>query len=461
MIVAALTTAAGLGYLQSKLGELQRVSLGNVLTETGGGSDEPQNYLLVGVDNTEGLDPDDPIFNERDISGEPISDTIMVLHLDPREDRAALVSIPRDLWLPLISAEGEELATNKINAAIGFGGVPALVETIETNLDIPINHYLQVDFAGFRSLVETIGGVPIYFDTPVRSEQAGLAVPDPGCVTLGPEEALAYARARDYQTFEDGEWQTDFTADLGRISRQQDFVRRALEEAVASGIRNPATLNELIDVGLDSVLVDDLLSADDIFDLGRRFRSFNPETLDLFTLPTEQDFVGEADVQLLLEQEAQPILDIFRDIDPEPEAPPSPERIRVEVLNGTGVTGQAGDATQQLSAAGFPTATPGDVGTMLEATTVRHTVEQEAAAALVAQHVDGGAVLEEVPDTGAADVVLVTGADFTGVSAEPSAPSAEEPSAAEPPPEEQAAEAPPTTVVGEVPGEPPPGVECS
>ncbi|CAN5712167.1 hypothetical protein BH20ACT2_BH20ACT2_14160 [soil metagenome] len=457
VIFAALTAAAGLGYLQLKLGELQRVSLGHVLTETDGGSDEPQNYLLVGTDSAEGLDPDDPVNNGRDTVGGLRSDTTMVLRVDPGSERASLLSLPRDLWVPIISEDGQEVGNDRINTAITVGGQGALIETVEESLGIPINHYVQVDFLAFRELVDAIGGIPIYFDTAVRSRASGLFVPDPGCVTLESEQALAYVRARtDYEVFEDGDWERDPTSDFGRVSRQQDFIRRALKQSVASGIRNPAKLNEIIDVALDYVKVDSELTADDIFGLGRRFRSFNPETLDLYTLPVVDDIVGGAAVLQLLEADAQPVLDIFRGIQP---GQVDPTAIRVQVLNGSGVSGQAGEATQQLNAVGFPTGTPTDAGETISSSVVRHTADRAAAADLVARYVVGGAELEEVDSLDGAEVVLVTGQDFAGIAPEPAGGGEVAPPPTEPDPDAASAGSS-TTVVGEVPSEPPPEVEC-
>src|SRR5690606_16170208 len=96
---------------------------------------------------------------------------------------------------------------------------------------------------------------------------------------LDPVEALAYVRSRFYEQLIDGEWVTDVRSDIGRIERQQDFIRRALRRAIDRGARNPATLDQLIDVALDGIVVDDELTADDIFDLARRFRSFDPDDL--------------------------------------------------------------------------------------------------------------------------------------------------------------------------------------
>ena len=453
LVVALLASAGGLGYVYSKYSRLPRVELGSVLTERGG-SDEPQNYLLVGIDSAANLDEDDPARRGRNEIGGLRSDTMMVLHVDPGSEQASLLSLPRDLWVPLASGGNQ-----RINTAIEIGGPRELIDTIEGYLGIPINHYVQVDFAGFRDLVEAIDGVEVWFDHPARDRRSGLVVDQPGCVRLDAEQALAYVRSRQYERFEDGRWRTDPTADLGRISRQQDFIVRSLRRAVSKGVRNPVTLDHLVDVALDTVTVDDILKADDILHLAARFRSFDPNNLQLRSLPVEDDVVGGALVLRLVDREAQPVLDLFRGTDVEEI---TANRVRVLVLNGSGVTGQAGGASTDLAAAGFSTAGTGEAERFdLDRTVVRHPPGQAAAADLVARHLVAGADLDEVVDGElGADVVLVTGADFAGVRPVPrpgtsttSVPGATTTTLDGP------TTATSTTVVGVTP-EPPPGSGC-
>ena len=92
---------------------------------------------------------------------------MMVVHIDPGKRTGVLVSFPRDLWVA-IPGHG----TDKINAAFAFGGPQLTIQTIKQDFDIPISHYLEVDFAGFRDIVNAIGSVPIYFPAPgARSQQ--------------------------------------------------------------------------------------------------------------------------------------------------------------------------------------------------------------------------------------------------------------------------------------------------
>ena len=408
---ALLLTAGGLTYVYTKYSKLPRVTLGSVLT-TKEDDNAPQNFLLVGVDSAADLAEDDPARAGRGNVGGLRSDTVMVLRVEPGSERASLLSLPRDLWVPLASG-----GTQRINSAIQNGGPGELIDTIEQYLGVPIHHYIQVDFAGFQNLVDVIDGVAVYFPAPARDTRSFLDIDTAGCITLDGHQALAYARSRHFQYYEDGRWRTDPSGDLGRISRQQDFIMRALHRAVAQGARNPLTLDRLVDAALDTVTVDDLLTADDIISLGRAFRSFDPSSLDTYALPTRPGSAGGASILRLQDEAAQPILDRFRGTDARDLEPGD---VRVQVLNGSGVTGQAGQTSTALTAAGFGAAGTGEAERFdVTETLVRYTEGNEAKADLVARYLDPSARLELVEGTLDADAVVVTGTLLTGVRAEP------------------------------------------
>ncbi|HET6663849.1 MAG TPA: LCP family protein [Acidimicrobiales bacterium] len=406
-------SAAGLGYVYRKYQRLPRVELSGVLdeaSESGG----PENYLVVGIESAENLDPGDPVRIGRAGAGK--SDTIMILRIDPRERAAKLLSLPRDLWVP-IAGTGH---SRKINAAVEIGGAPLLIRTIDQNFGIDIHHYVQVDFAAFRGLVEAIGGVPIYFPYPARDREIGLDIRHAGCVNLDPIQALAFVRSRTYEQLIDGEWDVDLSLpDIGRIGRQQAFIRKALSRASERGARNPGTLDRLIDVGLDGITVDQGLTAGDLFDLGRRFRSFDPENLETYSLDAAvtPDMVGDASILRLDEAAAAPILDLFREPSQSARAADGdidPASVHLRVLNGTGQPRAATDAGAALEAVGFGIDGFGDDPILgNDRTRVQYPPGQEAAADLVARWLDEGADLEEVE--GAAGIVLITGSDWKGV----------------------------------------------
>jgi LCP family protein required for cell wall assembly len=233
-VVACLAAAGGLTLVRSKLAQLNVVSVGVSLAPSGA-PDDPQNILIIGTDNADRLAEDDPVRHERQ-TGSLLADVIMVLRIDPRAQTAALLSIPRDTYVP-IEPTGRK---SKINSAMsGPDGPQHLIDTIKANFGLSIEHYVEVDFRGFRDLVDVLEGVPVYLTHPVRDRNTQLLIERTGCITLDAVQALAYARSRNLEYYEDGRWKKDGTADLGRISRQQDFIRRAGQRALDRGLRNP------------------------------------------------------------------------------------------------------------------------------------------------------------------------------------------------------------------------------
>ncbi len=457
MIVAALTAAASIKYAYRKAGEVHRVVLGGVLTS---GDDAapggPENFLIVGTDDATGLAPDDPV-----LIGRPPglrSDVMMLLRIDPSSEKASLLSLPRDLYVPIAGTKGSE----RINSAIA-GGPERVVETVTDALQVPIDHYIGLNFLGFRDIVDAIGGVPIYFAEPVRDRHSGLSVEEPGCVTLDPVQALAYARSRAYEFFRKGRWHTDGTGDLGRISRQQDFIRRVLHRAIARGARNPAVLAGLIDAGVKSVTLDESLTYKQLGDLGNRFRHFNPETLETFALPVYDDVVRGAAVLRMDEHGSQRILDIFRGA---PDEPSEMASFTVGVRNGSGGPGQAAAAAADLRTVGF-NVPPGNIADAdrfdYEQTVVQYGPGQEAAAELVARWLTSEPELAPADGLGAVDVVVISGQDYAGVLDAPRE-ALTTTSSSDTIPDETTTTTPgsttSTSVIGEVPGPPPPDVAC-
>ena len=198
------------------------------------GGSSIENFLLVGSDSRAGADPTAPdasgIGTAEAVSGQR-SDTIMILRHDKSTGEAALLSIPRDLWVDVPGHDKKR----RINSAFS-DGPEVLVQTLQQgDLRIPINHYVEIDFSGFKSLVDALGGVQICVDYVTRDVSTGLDITEPGCHLLQGEQALAYARSRHYEELrEDGEWHEDPASDLGRTKRQQQFVNLAVADRAGS-----------------------------------------------------------------------------------------------------------------------------------------------------------------------------------------------------------------------------------
>jgi LCP family protein required for cell wall assembly len=378
--------------------------------------------LLVGSDsreNTSGWIADATGKGDDGTTGQR-SDTIMVLHIDPSQQKAAILSIPRDLYVPIPTTGGKD----KVNSAFTVGGPQLLIRTIKEALGIEINHYVEVDFTGFERIVDTIGGVKVYAEHPARDDMTGLDIPMAGCNELDGYQALAYVRSRYYESYVRGHWVSGANSDIERIARQQDFIRRIMKKAVSSGLGNPLTLNRLIGIGVNNVKVDQQMSTKDITTVARRFRSIDPDTVDMLTLPTTDGFAGDAAIQLLDMSKAREVIDRLNGVTAPPPPPAMrPADVAVLVLNGNGRDGGASLAATSLSQAGFRVASTGDAQTYDYAqTVVQFAPGQRAKAEFVRSSLAAGATIaEDRALTGSgADVAIVLGADYTGLKAQAS-----------------------------------------
>jgi LCP family protein required for cell wall assembly len=432
LIVACLSGAGGLAYLYQRFGDLPRIDFSDgTLEKPPEDPGEPQNFLLVGSDDRTNLD-DAEHFGTAEKTGESKSDTIMLVRVDPQRETAAMLSFPRDLYVE-IAGTGERNRINTAFTAGGGEGAQRLIDTIKLNFNIPVHHYAEVDFEGFRRVVDGVGGIKVYLPNPVRDygcedgpcrNLSGLDISQTGCVELDGTQALSYVRSRHFQEQINGRWRSDPTGDLGRTQRQQDFVRRALHKALSEDLLNPIRLNRLVDVAVDTVAVDRGLGVDDIVDLGERFRDLSPEALQQYTL---NQFVentttpaGAAVLELQDGPEVEAIFDVFRGNPADSDQPVSPSSVAVQVLNGSGRAGEARTATDSLSTAGFQTRPPGDQPNNTSQTTILYASGQEAKADLISRYlVASDPVLRETSSLQAADVVLVTGSDFRGIREEP------------------------------------------
>lgn len=306
LVVACLAAAAGFSFVQARIADLNVVSGGLSLAPEAA-PDVPRNILIIGTDNADRLGEKDPVRRDRG-TGELLADVIMILRLDPTNQQARLISIPRDTYLPTAPFGTKQ----RINATIyGPDGPQHLIQTIKDNFAISIDNYVEIDFAGFRQLVQILDGVPVYLTAPVRDRNTGLFQPEPGCVTLDPVQALAYARSRHFQYKVDGKWIDDPSGDLGRISRQQDFIKRAAKRAIDRGARNPATALELVTAASGAITIDETLTVGEMRDLVTQFRNFNVDQLDSTQVPTKAAPLGGVAYQAVIWDEAWPLLAPF------------------------------------------------------------------------------------------------------------------------------------------------------
>jgi LCP family protein required for cell wall assembly len=273
---------------------------------------EAQNFLITGADNNSCIDPDSPYaaaFGDRSDFGER-SDTIMMWRINPETSQAAVLSFPRDLWVTIAGRSSPQ----RINAAYQRDNSQRLIDTIWQNFGLPTDHTIQIDFCAFKTLVDAVHGVGVPFATPVRDVKTGLYVPEAGCYTFSGDHALAYVRSRSLQSYIDGEWVTDPTSDLGRISRQQDFIRRVAESLRSAGIFNADVIGGLIKTNSDYIVTDPSLTIDKMLEFAGVMSGIDPASITTYQIEARPDVIqGNAVlVPRVNGDNMQAILSVFR-----------------------------------------------------------------------------------------------------------------------------------------------------
>ena len=423
LALIATGIAAANVVVDQKLASIHRV--GNVRLSDSGHPARAGNYLVLGSDSRAFVDTTQQAqqFGSAASQTGQRSDTMMIVHVEPKSKQSLLISIPRDLWVQI---PGHGMA--KINAAFDYGKTPAeqvqsVIDTIKLNFNVDIDHFLLVDFVTFQGIVDAVGKVSVYFPSRARDTFTGLDVPAPGCFSMNGPQALSYVRSRHLQYFVDGHWQdADGLADIGRINRQQNFVRHLADVAVKASLRNPLTANAVADKVVSKLTVDSALSKGDIFGLVNAFRRVDPNSpnaLQMVTLPWVNGAPQQGQAVLnLKEPDAEQVLAqlrVFGKPIASPGSAPSvkPAEVKVRVLNGTGVSGQAATTLTELEKAGFPGAGTGN-GVHSARTSIHYLPGMLEKAKLVQSYLGVGQLVVDrtIVD---ADVLTVLGRDFQGV----------------------------------------------
>jgi LCP family protein required for cell wall assembly len=409
-----VATTAGYGYVHYRFGQIRSVKVPGLHKSSSG---RPFNLLVVGSDAREGLDDADGS-RYGDVGGQR-NDTTLVVRVEPDRKRVSMLSIPRDLVVPIAGA-GE----NRINAAF-TGGPGQLVKTIEHNFGIPIHHYVLVDFDGFRAIVDALGGIDVRFPYPSRDFKSGLDIREAGCHHLSGGPALALARSRYFAYQADGVWKSDPWADLGRIRRQQAFLQSLTKAALDKGLTNPVRANAFVGSLVHEVTKDSALRVGDVIRTGAAFRSFSPSKLATYTLPvTVATDHPLGDVLLLKQPDAQTVLDRFLGRAPAPTDTPAaaaPANTQVTVLNALGTAGLAATTATKLRQSGYRIATVGNAPSAdLARSQITYAPGRLADAKALASTLVGGAGLLEDPSLTASQLTLILGPGFTGIRPLPS-----------------------------------------
>ncbi|MFD4243171.1 LCP family protein [Streptomyces sp. NPDC058525] len=312
LVIAAWSAAgvvllggAGLGYFYFKLnGNLKTVDIDQAL-----GTDRPQNIdngsmdiLVLGSDSRGGANAD----YGPDDGGSARSDTAMIVHLNEGHTKASIVSIPRDTMTARPACTTAKGKTDpggqraQFNEAYTVGGAACAVKTVEKMSGIRMDHYIEVDFTGFKKIIDTLGGVQVTTAKPIKDEYSHLNLPA-GPNKLNGEQALGLVRTR--HAVGDG-------GDLGRIQLQQAFIKALIKQVKSIGLfDNPKQLLDLADTGTKSITTDKSLGdVKSLMGFAQSLQSINAQDMHMITLPVTTDAI-DANRVAPLKKESQLVWD--------------------------------------------------------------------------------------------------------------------------------------------------------
>jgi len=303
--IAAITTGlavtlagvgiAGVLYVDRRDAAIDRI---DVVEEPS--LDGATNILLVGTDGRAGFEED----GAEDVIGNR-SDTIVIVRLQT-DGSVALLPLPRDLQDP-VTGERLNVAYND--------GPQALIDAINETTGLPIDHYVELDFAGFVALVDELGGVELGVTRTLIDTHTGLRLGPSPCTTLDGDTALALARSRHIEG--------DPTADLGRIARGQAALAAVIGQlSEASG--DPATIDRLTRVLADHAALDDGLTLGRLAEVAHALASAGPGRVTSTMLPMVDHQTPEGALMLRLTPEAAAVLRTYGSPDDFVVPPASP-----------------------------------------------------------------------------------------------------------------------------------------
>ncbi len=283
-LLGLIAGVVGGGYLyaQYRFSTIPKIHVAGELPQLTG---KPFNILEIGSDSRSGLKG--AVASQTGAStgqaGGQRSDVVKIMHVDPATGTISVLSIPRDTVTTLLANQSVYGKFNRIN--VNFASGPSLLaQTITANFGIPITHTIVVSFSGLINAAVALGGVYLDFPYPAKDTYSGLKIPQAGCQLVNGFEALAVARSRHYEWFENGVWNYDVTSDYGRIDRQNAFMRAMIDRA--KRLYNPLTINSFLSKLPQGITLDDNFTLNELIALAVKFHGINPANMLTYTLPT-------------------------------------------------------------------------------------------------------------------------------------------------------------------------------
>jgi LCP family protein required for cell wall assembly len=389
------------------------------------------NILVYGDDSRAGLTPHEQYVLRTGHDQSNNTDTIMLVHISPGRQRLTVMSIPRDTMVPVYECDSGPGYTGQqadpssfvqINSLLQIGGPTCLWKTVEQVTGIRIDHFIGIGMLGFVKVVDDLGGVNVCVPFNVNDQLSGLNLKS-GEQHISGIQALAFWRTRE---------DIGNGSDLERIQRDQFMSAQVVKGVLHSGLlSNPFRLLNVVTDAAASMTTDTGMTVSDLLHIGESFRNLSSQNVQFITVPNEQWPQNVNRVQFMQPQAGQVFAAIARDMTvpkvstiPVPSSSggaqvltTSPANVKVEVLNGSGVTHIANAAAAGLTSRGFDVTGTGDAPSFAYTKSV---IEYSSAADLAAvntlkkelTNVTSLQVTSLTPGT----VDLILGSDFTGLA---------------------------------------------
>lgn len=287
-----------------------------------------ENFLILGSDTRSGAEKEEGVGTEASIGGAR-SDTVMLAHVPKDRKRAVVVSFPRDLevtrpecnrWDSKSGKYTDEIVPasdfQKLTWVYSVGGPRCVIKLVQQISGIKLNHFVGIDFHGFKDMVDAVGGITVNVDEPIIDEKVGTVATKAGPLKLNGDRALRFVRAR----YVIG----DPTSDYGRIKRQQQFISALLGKTMSKDvILNPAKLTRLVNAFAAATFGDNI-GVDQLFMLARTMKGFEQSKIKFLTIPTI-GYSNERGNEVLLQDQSEILFKALIDGGPLPgEEPPPP-----------------------------------------------------------------------------------------------------------------------------------------
>lgn len=403
--VAVLVVGTGLGttgllLLRQAEASLTRVPVPELDVATA--PSDARHFLIVGSDSREGLTAEQRAnLTLGEFEGQR-SDTVIYVSISEDRETVSLVSLPRDLLV----LDGDQ--QRKLTETYA-GGPDRLVDVIQQNFGLPINHYAEISLGGFIAAVETLGGVELCIDEPLVDRKSGADF-DSGCHDMNPEQALSYVRSR-----------SGSFGDYERIARQQQFLRATLREMIDTDVlTNVPQLFRLVEDVASNVTTDEGLGVAEMRAVAQEMRQVIADGVPMSTVPAFPRNINGAEYMVAYRPGAEAMFERLRDGVPLLDSGDRSDREEVPVaLYSGGDIAAVNNVGSVLQFVGFPVIASGSASAILDGgttTTIYQLPGYEAQAEWVASFL--GAPIRDLPSTvtppEAAQVMVTVGDDAAG-----------------------------------------------